>query len=158
MTTREDLIDGYRMIIREAERVTSSFSADDWAKPVHGDEGWNRKQIYCHLAATAEITPGFLGNLANAEEGADAGAGLDIDAFNAQMVAAKQDLSPEELMKAFTAGWEALIEFTQNMPDEQFTMKRRFGEVEGTVGDLLDSVIVLHGLSHIYSAGGSATG
>ncbi len=158
MTTRGDLIDGYRMIIREAQRVTSSFSADDWAKPVHGDEGWNRKQIYCHLAATAEITPGFLGNLANAEEGADAGAGLDIDAFNAQMVAAKEDLSPEELIEALAAGYETLIEFTKNMPDEQLALKRRFGAVEGTVGDLLDSVIVLHGLAHIYSAGASATG
>ena len=157
MTTREDLIDGFRMIIREGLRVTSSFSADDWSKPVHGDEGWDRTQIYCHLAATAEISPGFLGNLAQAEEGADAGAGLDIDAFNAQMVAAKQDLSPEELMKTFTAGYEALIEFTKNMPDDQLTSVRRFGSVEGSVADLMDSVIILHGLAHIYSAGASAT-
>ena len=62
--------------------------------------------------------------LANAEEGADAGAGLDIDAFNAQMVAAKQDLSPEELIKTLTAGYEGLIEFTKNMPDEQLALKR----------------------------------
>ena len=156
MTTREELIDGYRMIIREGQRVTSSFSADDWAKQVHGEDGWNRRQVYCHLAATAEITPGFLGNLAKAEEGADAGAGLDINALNAQLVAAKENLSPEELMKAFTAGWEALIEFTKSMTEEQLAMKRRFGEVEGSVGDLLDSVIVLHGIAHIYSAGASA--
>lgn len=156
--SKEHLAEGMRMVVREAKRVTSTFSDDDWKKPVHGEEGWNRKQIYCHIAATAEIAPGFLGNLGNAQEGQDAAAGFDIDAFNAQMVAAKEALGPAELMQSIETGHEKLIEFVQGMPDEQLAASRRFGQVEGSVSDLIDSVLVLHALAHIYSAGASATG
>jgi hypothetical protein len=158
VTTKQELAEGMRMIVREAKRVTSTFTDDDWKKPVHGDEGWNRKQVYCHIAATAEIAPAFLGNVGNAAEGQDAGAGLDIDAFNAQMVAAKEALAPAELMQAIADGHEKLIEFVQNLPDEQLAQKRKFLAVEGTVSDVIDSVLVLHALAHIYSAGASATG
>ena len=158
MTTREQLIDGLSLVIREGLRVTSSFAAEDWKKPVQGDEGWNRKQIYCHLAAAAEIAPGFLGGLAQASEGQNVLGGIDVDAFNAQMVAAKEQLSTEDLMKTFTSAYEKLIEFTKSMPGEQIELRRSFGAVEGTVADLMDSVLVLHGLAHIYSAGASATG
>jgi hypothetical protein len=153
MTTREELIDGLRMIIREGLRTTAKFGPDDWAYKVHDESGgWTAKQLYCHLAATAEITPGFIGALANAPAGRNAAAGFDIDAFNAQQVSAKAALEPEPLREAFKASHEKLIEFVRGMPEEQLELERRFGYVAGRVADIMQTVLVLHGLAHIYYA------
>lgn len=159
MTTRDELIDGLRTARREGLRVTSTFSPGDWKRQVHGEEnGWNRKKIYCHLTAVAEITPGFAPNLVALPAGGDAAAGIDIDAFNAQLVAAKEQLGEKELMSAFTAAYENVIAFVQGMPEEQLRQQAKFGALEGPVVDILDSVLVLHSMAHIYSTGGSAVG
>ncbi len=160
MTTREDLVDGLKMILREGQRITSGFEPDDWKIQVHDDEGggWNRKQVYCHVTAIGEIAPSMAPNLASVPEGGDAGAGVDLNAMNAQLVAAKEALSESELMDAFTTAYEKLIEFVREAPEEQLQAQTRFLAVSGSVADVVDSLIVLHGLSHIYSAGGSATG
>ncbi|MGB2694394.1 MAG: maleylpyruvate isomerase N-terminal domain-containing protein [Dehalococcoidia bacterium] len=154
MTTREELITGLEMIVREGLRTTKDFGSDDWAMKIHDDEGggWTRKQIYAHLTSTAEISPGFLGSLANAQEGQDAGAGFDIGAFNAQQVAAKDNMSPKDLLEKFKGANDQLVEYVRNMPDEQLQQKRRFGAAEGSVAEIMDSVLVLHGLAHIYLA------
>jgi hypothetical protein len=157
VTTKEELIDGYRNVVRQAQRVTAGFGADDWSNPVNDGEGWNRKQTYCHIAATAEIAPGFLGSLAGATENDSPMDSIDINGLNAQMVAGKEALSPPDLIKNLTASYEKLIEFTQGMPQEQLDSKRNFGLLTGgTLSDVMDSVLVLHAIAHIYSAGGNA--
>jgi hypothetical protein len=156
MATKQELIEGYRMVIRETKRVTGAFTDGDWAKPAQGNEGWNRKQAYCHVAATAEIAPAFLTNLTKAAEGSDGMSGIDIDAFNAQMISSKESQDPKEIVNAIVTSYEKLIEFTNGMPDEQLASRRRFGELEGAVSDVMDSVLVLHAISHVYGAGGSA--
>ena len=159
MTTREQLIDGLSLVIREGLRVTATFAPDDWKRQVRSDEGgWTRKQIYGHLTATAEITPGAVANLAALPEGQDAAGGFDIDAFNAQMVAAKEQLGEKELMDAFKSCYEKVIEFVKAMPEEQLQKRATFGLLEGPVIDIMDSILVLHSIAHIYSAGGSVTG
>ena len=159
MTTRDELIAGLRVVLREGMRVTSAFGPDDWKRPALGDEeGWNRKQVYSHLTALAEITPGFVGGLANAAPGQDGAAGLDINAFNAQLVASKAALSDQELLQAFKSGYEKLIDFVQAMPDDQLNRTAKFGALEGQLSDILDGVLVLHSVAHIYGAGGSPLG
>ena len=76
MTTRDDLVQGLVMIKREGLRITSAFSPEDWKKQVHDDEGegWNRKQVYCHVTAIGEIAPSMAPNLASVPAGGDAGA------------------------------------------------------------------------------------
>ena len=158
MTTREDLITGLRTVHREGMRVMSGFGPDDWKRKVLDEGGtWTRKQAYAHITAVAEITPGFVGGLASSG-GADAEAGFDIDAFNAQMVAAKEQLSEQQVMDAFTTGYEKLIDFVQSMPEEQLQSKAKFGRLEGQVGEIMDSVLILHSMAHIYGAGGSPLG
>ena len=160
MTTRENLVDGLQMILREGERLTSTFTPDDWKKQVHDDEGggWNRKQVYGHVTAIAEIAPSLAPNLAALPEGGDAGAGIDLNALNEQLVAAKNALSETELMDAFKAAYENLIKFVEEMPAEQLEAQTKFGAVSGSVADVVDSLIILHGIAHIYSAGGAAAG
>lgn len=149
--TKEQVVDGLEMMIREGKRTTAGFSDADWQHVVHDEEGgWNRKQVYCHLIATADVTPGFLSTLAGAEEGQNVGEGFDIGQFNAQQVAARQDSSAEELMQAYETSYKALIKAVQDLPDDQLQMKRRFGSLEGPIADMLQSMVVLHGLAHVY--------
>lgn len=153
MTTRQELIDGLGMVIREGLRTTRDFGPDDWTARVHDEEGgWNRKQVYAHLTAVAEVAPAFLGALGNAPAEQDAGAGLDVDAFNAQQVAAKEALTPAELLTAFQGAYERLIEHVRGMPEELLTSRRRFGALAGTVAEIMNSVLVLHALAHVYHA------
>ena len=153
MTTREELIDGFRMMVREGLRTTAGYTPDDWKYVVHDeDNGWTAKQVYCHLISTADVTPGLVGALSQAEEGQNAAASLDIDAFNAQQIAARESLGEAELMDAFKASHEKLVEFVQGMPEEQLQQRRRFGALEGPVIEIMQSTLVLHGLSHIYHA------
>ncbi len=159
-TTKEDLTTGLRTVLREGARVMSGFGPDDWTRrALDADEdGWNRKQVYCHVTALAEITPMFIGGLASAAEGADGAAGMDINAVNAQLVAGKAQLSEAELMQSFATNFEKLIDFVQGMPEEQLQGRRKFGELEGPLSDLMDSILVLHSMAHIYGAGGSPLG
>lgn len=153
MTTREELIEGCRMMIRERTRTTSAFGPDDWTYVVHDEEGgWTTEDIYRHLVGTAETVPGLVGALSQAQEGQNAAANLDIDAFNAQGIAARESLSGSELMAAFKTAHEKVIEFLQGMPEEQLGQQRRFGAVEAPTAELLDTFFLLHGLSHIYLA------
>ena len=97
-------------------------------------------------------------NLAAVPAGGDAGAGVDVNALNAQLVAAKEALSEADLMDAFVAAYDKLTEFVKEMPEEQLEAQTTFGAISGSIADVIDSPIILHGLSHIYSAGGSASG
>ncbi len=158
MTTKQELVDGLKMIAREGDRITSGFSPEDWQKEVYDDEGggWNRKQVYCHITALAEVVPGLAQNLGKVPEGGNAAEGMDIGALNAQMVAGKESLSEAELVENFKSAYGNLAEFVEGMPEEQLEATTAFGEISGKVVDVMDSLVVLHGLSHIYAAGASA--
>ena len=159
MTTRDELISGVQTVLREGLRVTSTFGPDDWQRKVLDEGGtWTRKQAYAHITALAEITPGFVGGLAKAGPGNDAAAGMNIDALNAQMVGAKEQLSPDDLRAAFQSGFEHLIEFIETVPEEQLDNQAKFGRLQGPVSDIMASVLVLHSMAHIYGAGGSPLG
>ncbi|MDP3767267.1 MAG: maleylpyruvate isomerase N-terminal domain-containing protein [Dehalococcoidia bacterium] len=151
MTTRQDLIDGFQMIARQGTRVAEGFGPQDWSYQVHDEEaGWTVKHTYCHLTASAEVLPGLLGALSQAKEGDNAAAGIDINAFNAQSVAAREGMSEPELIQAFQTAHEKAIEVVQNLSDEQLQQRRRFGAIEAPVAELLDTFFILHGISHIY--------
>ena len=153
MTTRAELLDGFRLILREGLRTTRDFGPDDWSYQVHDEGGgWTAKQVYAHLAASADIVPALVGALSQAEEGQNTAANLDIDAFNAQGIASREGLDGTELMASFKASYEKLIEFVQGMPEEQLEQRRVFGAQNAPVAEIMDSALVLHGLSHIYHA------
>ncbi len=153
MTTREDLIDGLKMIVREGLRTTATFGPDDWTYTVHDEEnGWNTKQVYCHLTAIAEILPGMASQFAQAGDGVDAAAGIDVGAMNAQAVAAKEQLSEADLMQEFQVSHEKAIEFVTGMPEEQLQHTLRVMDIQAPLAEILDTLVILHGVMHIYHA------
>ncbi len=159
MTTRDELVSGLQAVRRHGMRVMSGFAPDDWQKKVLDEGGtWTRKQAYGHLTSAAEITPAFIGGLANQPPGTNATDGFDIDAFNAQQVAAKDTLSNDELMKAFQSAFDGVIKFVQDAPQETLQRQARFGNLDAPVLDIMDTVLVVHGIAHVYGAGGSPLG
>ena len=41
------------------------------------------------------------------------------------------------------------------MPEDQLQARAKFGSTEGSVADVMDTVLVMHSMAHIYGAGGS---
>lgn len=152
-TTREQLIDGMQMIVREGLRTTKNYGPDDWQYIVHDEDGgWSVKKVYAHLAATAEAMPGLVAMMQQAPADQNPLAGFDLDAFNAQGIAAKEELSETDVIESFTQAYEKLIEFVRGQPDEQLQQVRRVGQIEAPGADLLQNIVVLHGMSHVYHA------
>lgn len=152
MTTRQELLDGVAMIIREGQRTTAAFGPNDWSYKIHAEEGgWTVKQIYSHLASTAEVMPMLVGALEQTGEGQNAAANLDVNQFNAQGVAQRESLSEKELLDAFKTSYEKAAEYLKTVPEEKLQMTRRFGQIEAPVAELIDTYFVLHALGHIYN-------
>jgi hypothetical protein len=152
-TTREELIDGMRMVVREGLRTTKGYGPDDWQYIVYSEDGgWSVKKMYAHLTATAESMPGLVSMMQQAPADQNPLTGFDLDGFNAQGVAAKEQLGEAELLKSFQQAYDKLIEFVQGLPDDQLQQVRRVGQITAPGIDLLQNIVVLHGISHVYQA------
>lgn len=152
MATKQDIIEGLEFLIKEGKRIGATVDADGWAK-VQDHDGWKNTEVLAHVAGLAGIVVPFVTNMANAGAEANTGAGVDIDALNAGIVGARAQKSVDELVGEIESGYRGVIDFVKQQPDDFFQQKRSFaGYVDVPVGDLLVRMVVLHGLSHIYSA------
>ncbi len=150
MANREDIIQALELTVREGKRTTSLYAEGEW--DAKRESGWTPRQVYSHLAATAKIVPQLGAGLANASEDTDIGAGLDINAMNAQAVGQMEGMEPAQIMQAFETNYSELIDYVKNLPDEQLQAKRRFLSDSVPVSDILASSIGLHGIHHVYEA------
>ncbi len=150
MANREDIIQALELTVREGKRTTSLYAEGEW--DAKRESGWTPRQVYSHLAATAKIVPQLGAGLANASEDTDIGAGLDINAMNAQAVDQMEGMEPAQIMQAFETNYSELIDYVKNLPDEQLQAKRRFFSDSVPVSDILASSIALHGIHHVYEA------
>ena len=69
-----------------------------------------------------------------------------------EVPASREALDGPALMAGFQASYEKLIEFVQGMPEEQLEQRRVFGAQNAPVAEIMDSALVLHGLSNVYHA------
>jgi len=77
---------------------------------------------------------------------------VDINAMNDKAVAGMASMTPEQVMQAFEASYDKLIEFVQGVPDDLLNSKRRFLSESIPVSDIVASSIMLHGIHHVYEA------
>src|SRR2546422_7229010 len=91
---------------REIEQTDAALPELGWSKGVY-ENGWSARQILCHMASSSGMA-GFVLNMANAPAGGGGGLGanFDIDSFNAQQVAARQDKTPEDLLAEISASFQ----------------------------------------------------
>jgi hypothetical protein len=152
MATKQELLNGLQMVIDEGKRIGGSLDQGGWAK-VQDHDGWKNTEVLAHVASIGTIVPMFAQNMMNAAPGADNGAGVDIDALNAQLVGARAGKSVQELVDEIESAYKGVIEFVKNQADDVLQQKRTMrGYVDVPVSDLMYRMVVLHGLSHIYSA------
>jgi hypothetical protein len=152
MATKEEIIGGIELLIQEGKRVAAALTPEDWARTQDMD-GWKNNEVLAHVASVGGLVGPMVQGMTNAAEGANAGAGIDIDALNAAMVGQRKDKSIDDLATEISTAYTQVIEFIRNTPDETLAKKASFrGYVDVPVSDLMMRMVVLHGLAHIYGA------
>ena len=109
MATREEIINGIQLLIQESQRVAGSLTAADWARAQDMD-GWKNNQVLAHVASVGGIIAPMMHGMVNAPDGANAGAGIDIDALNAAMVGQRKDKAIDALAAEVKTAYTAAIE------------------------------------------------
>src|SRR5262245_31200320 len=82
MATREELISGVEMLIREGRRLATDLGPQQWDQVVDLD-GWKNKEVLAHVASIGSLVPQMASGFAGAGPGTDAMASIDIDQLNA---------------------------------------------------------------------------
>ncbi|MCI0784196.1 MAG: DinB family protein [Chloroflexi bacterium] len=156
MASKDSIIEGIRWVQAEAERVSAAMPEDAWDKGVY-ENGWNAKQILCHVALSANV-PAFLIAAANAPEPAKLPGGADnIDDFNESQVAMRMEKPVAEIVKELNTTYEQAINVLQATPDELLAKQIRTPwQTEGELGALiLDEDIRAHVMVHLADISGA---
>ena len=138
-TKKEDLIGAIRNARREVERLASSAPESAWLRQGY-EQGWNAKQLLCHVAASSNVA-GFLLAMAR-NPGASFGHGVDEDQFNAQQVALRESKTIAETVDEALGHLERDIDNVNAAPEELLAAHYRapWG-YEGPLADvMLDSL------------------
>jgi uncharacterized damage-inducible protein DinB len=145
---KRDVIDAIRSAQQEVERLVSSTPESAWSKQAY-EQGWNAKQLLSHIASTSRIA-GFLISMAKAPGSGGMGADFDIDAFNAQQVAARQEKPVMEVLEEVRGNCQRDIESVQDAPDDLLAQHFRAPwDMEGSLGDVIVGSIEGHFMVHV---------
>ena len=134
----------------ELEEIVADMPESAWTAPVY-ENGWNAKQLLCHIASTSGVA-GFVLTLAASPSGAGGGGAgsYNVDDFNRQQVAARQEKTVSELLSEAQSTFErdnALIGQT-----EEGVFGRRFRApwgIEGSVADVIVGSVRDHLEAHM---------
>jgi uncharacterized protein (TIGR03083 family) len=145
VASKQEIISVYQQSSRRLDGIVAGKSEEDLKKVVY--PGWSAKQILCHLASTSG-SAGFF--MMMAQSGQGMGAGFDIDRWNAEQVAARQDRPLEEIMAEFRAGHESSIKAVESAPDE--LMAKQVPDFSGgmlALADLIKGAATDHETGHL---------
>ena len=158
--TKEEIITAIDKARGDARQLAAGASESAWTSGVY-ENGWNAKQLLCHLALTANV-PGYLIGIAQVARSSSGGGApsLNVDEFNEREVARRRDNPVSEILDEIDATYETSIAAVKAAPDDLLagTMRTPWG-TEGVLAemilheDLRDHVMV-H-LSEMASALGS---
>jgi len=145
---KTDIIEVIRNTQDEVQKLVSSAAESAWSKPAY-DQGWNARQLLCHIASTSGVA-GFLVGMAKAPGSGGMGADFDVDAGNVQAVAARQDKPIAEVLEEVRGNCQRDIESVQNAPDDLLAQHFRapWG-VEGPLADVIVGSIEGHLMMHV---------
>lgn len=104
---------------------------------------WSIKNVLAHLVAWESAVTDFLpARIATgARPAIFALIGDDEDGWNAQQVAARDHLTPQQQLDAFEQSRQALLQLLRNLGDETLNRECPWPEYRGTVAEyILDSI------------------
>jgi hypothetical protein len=146
---RDDVIGAIRGAQEEAERLALAVPDEAWSKGVH-EQGWNAKQLLCHVASTAGIAS-FLLDMAKAPGSGGMGAGgFDIDSWNAEQVALREGKSLDEILDELRENCQKGMADVKGAGDELLSRQFRapWG-IEGPLADVIVGSIEGHFMVHV---------
>ncbi len=139
--TKEDIVRAIRTARSEVEDIVSAAPEFDWSKAVY-DQGWNAKQVLCHLALTAGI-PSLLISMAkmprpDAPPSSSGAGGGAVDDVNERMVASLMDRPVDAILSQLVASYGRGLSDLESAPNELLSQPLRtpWGS-EGELGELL---------------------
>lgn len=138
VTTKEDVLAAMDSFKAEVESLVASIPENKWETGVY-ENGWNAKQLICHIASTAGVA-GFVLTLARAPvpAGMGGGEGFDNDAFNAQQVQARQGKPLESLLNEIGDALDRDRLVVSAAPDQLLgSLFRAPWGIEGTVAGVI---------------------
>ena len=133
VASKRDIIEAYHQSTRRLERIAAGRSEEDLKKTTY--EGWTVKHLICHMASTSGAAAFFI---SMAQSGGGAGAGFDIDRWNAEQVATRRDKPLEEILAEFRAGHEASIKAVEAAPDD--LLAKQVPDFSGGMSALADMI------------------
>lgn len=152
MADKAELVREMKKVADRAVSRAATLTAADWSEPVY-QNGWNVKQMYCHIASTSSIISRLIERAKSPPPPAPASqqAAVDVDAWNAKHVLLRQDKSTDEIVaeiKSTYASGAALIEST---PDSVLAVKVYAPNSKGEVplSDRLMHMLVRHNSTHL---------
>ena len=116
MATKQEIINGVEFLIGETRRIATVLREDEWSRAKDSD-GWQNAQVLAHVASIGSIVVPYMQQMSNAAPDANAGAGLDINALNAGLVAARAGKSVGELADETAANYGGVIDFVKTTDD-----------------------------------------
>ncbi len=144
---KNDLINGIRRSLRDIEEVASELPDAAWMTGVY-EQGWNARQLLCHLAAGARFAATMIG-AAQASTRPDLGT-FDQDAFNAAQVEARKDKTVAELIDEARTKSEEAIQAVEAAPAEVIAGNfRAMWGAEGPLADVIMEAIEDHTGTHL---------
>ena len=151
MATKEDIISGVELLIRESNRIANDLSEAQWNIVVDMD-GWKGAEVLAHVAGIGGLVAPMVGGIANAPAGTDSFAAFDIDQINAGIVAARAGKSAKELAAELETSYRGVIEFVKNASDDLMAQRVTVaGYKDVPISDIAIRMIIMHGVAHIYS-------
>ena len=131
MANKDAVIAAIATLQGEIEQAVAQMPEQTWA-----EGGWNARQILCHIASMSG-TAGFTLGIASLPSAPSLGGGFDENAFNAQLVAARESKSNGELLAEIKSNFERDIDAVRAAPDYLLQKHFRAWDVEGELGDVI---------------------
>jgi hypothetical protein len=145
---KSDIIAAIRDVQSEVEGLVSSAPESAWSNGAY-EKGWNAKELLCHVASTSGVA-GFLIAMAKAPGAGGMGGNFDIDAFNAQQVAARKDKPVADVLEEVRGNCQREIESVENAPADLLAQHFRAPwDVEGPLADVIVDSIKEHLMMHV---------
>ncbi len=113
--SKDDVVSAIGKWQREIAEVSLSLPEAAWSNGVY-EQGWNAKQLLCHLAAGGGFAS-FLITFAQAPPPAGGGSSFDQDAWNAAEVASRQAKPVLELLDELRRNTERSIAAVESAPE-----------------------------------------
>jgi hypothetical protein len=122
---REQLLNKIDKAWTDLQESYAGLSAAQLAAPgANGD--WSVKDILAHVTTWEEETLEYLPLIAAGGTPPRYASLGGLDAFNAQKMAQKRDVAPEEVLRQLAAVHARLRDYVQSVPEEHFTRDTRF--------------------------------